>query len=66
MNSSKNIRAPTLAKAGMVTMIVLNIILKNLAFLISLKTLPILKALAMVVCFGPTPADETYPMINVT
>ena len=50
--------APTFAKEGIVTIIVLKIILKNLAFLISLKTLPILKALAMVVCFGPTYAED--------
>ena len=45
--------APTFAREGIVSIIVLKIILKNLAFLISLNTLPILKALAMVVCFGP-------------
>lgn len=52
-------RAPTFAKDGIVNMIVLNMILKNLAFLISLNTLPILKALAIVVYFGPTAAEET-------
>ena len=58
MNRSKNMSAPTFASAGIVTMIVLNMILRNLAFLISLKTLPILKALAIVVYFGPTAADD--------
>ena len=65
MNNSKIKSAPTLAREGSVRMIVLKIILRNLAFLISLKTLPILKALAMVVCLGPTEADEDRPIIKV-
>ena len=65
MNSSKNMSAPTFARAGIVSIMVLNIILKNLAFLISLKTLPILKALTIVVCFGPTLAEDSYPIISV-
>lgn len=65
MNNSKNIRAPTLARAGIVTMIVLNIILRNFAFFMSLNTLPILKALTIVVCLGPTAAEDTWPMIIV-
>ncbi len=37
-----------LARAGIVMMIVLKMIRRNLAFLMSLKTLPILKARTMV------------------
>lgn len=53
MNNRSIISAPTLAKEGIVKMIVLNITLKNLALVISLKILPILKALAIVDYFGP-------------
>jgi hypothetical protein len=53
MNKSKNIRAPTFARDGSVNMIVLKITLKNLALVINLKIRPILKALAIVDCFGP-------------
>ena len=54
-----------MAREGKVRMMVLKMILRNLAFLISLKTLPILKALAMVVCLGPTEADDDRPIIRV-
>lgn len=50
--------APTFAKEGMVTMIVLKMMRRNLALLISLNTLPILKALAIVVCLGFTEAED--------
>jgi hypothetical protein len=53
MNRSKNMRAPTFARDGSVNMIVLKMTLKNLALVINLKIRPILKALAIVDCFGP-------------
>ena len=59
-------RAPTLAKEGIVKMIVLKITLRNLAFLISLKIRPILKARATVACFGPKLPETVSPIMRVT
>lgn len=58
ININSIMRAPTLAKEGIVTIIVLKIILRNLALLINRKTLPILKALTIVVCLGLIDADD--------
>ncbi len=57
--------APTLASDGIVTIIVLKIILRNLALLISRKTLPILKALTIVVYLGLIDAEDIYAIIIV-
>ncbi len=58
MNNSSIRSMPTFARPGIVNMIVLNIILKNLAFFINLNILPILNALAIVAYLGPILAEE--------
>lgn len=67
MNRSSIIKAPTFAKDGMVKIIVLKITLRNLAFLISLKIRPILKARATVAYLGPKMTEDTVRLkIRVT
>ena len=66
IKSRSIIKAPTLAKEGIVKMMVLNITLKNFALVINLKIRPILKALAIVVCFGPMSLTAAKPIIRVT
>ena len=61
MNRSRNNRPPTFSRLGTVMMNELKIIFKRLAFLISLKILPILKAQMIVAC-GPT----LKPVVNET
>lgn len=65
MNSKSIIKAPTFARDGIVNMMVLNITRKNFALVISLNILPILKALAMVVYFGPISRAIEKPMMRV-
>lgn len=57
--------APTLASEGIVTIMVLKMILKNLAFFISLKILPILKALAIVVYLAPMFVESVFEIIII-
>jgi hypothetical protein len=58
-------RAPTLAREGIVIIMVLKITLKNLAFVMSLKIRPILKALATVAYFGPKLLLVIFPIMRV-
>lgn len=66
INSKSIISAPTLAREGIVNIIVLKMTLKNLAFLISLKIRPILKARATVACFGPKFPCTLWLIMSVT
>jgi hypothetical protein len=66
MNNRSIIRAPTLARDGKVIIMVLKMTLKNFAFVINLKILPILNARATVAYFGPKWLLVVYPIIKVT
>lgn len=65
MNSSKIISIPTFARDGRVKMIVLKITRSILAFVISLKIRPILKARAIVAYLGPKLELVVNPIISV-
>jgi hypothetical protein len=66
MNRRSIMRAPTFAREGIVKIIVLNMTLRNLAFVMSLKIRPIRKALAMVAYLGPMSLVVINPIIRVT
>jgi hypothetical protein len=65
INRRRIMRAPTFASDGNVIIIVLKMTRRNLAFVISLKIRPILKALATVACLGPKSELVVRPIMSV-